>query len=72
MAWTSDSAMLTVVRDALDLLGRGVVKSYRIGDRDLTRLDLAELRDWEKDLLKRTTGTTVRRGIALARIHRPS
>lgn len=70
MAYTTDAALLQDIRDAIQALVVGRVKSYRIGDRNFDYNDLSELRDLERDWSQRVALATDG-GLAVASFHRP-
>lgn len=49
MPYTDDTALLQTIRNALFALIDGGVASYRIGDREFTKLDLDDLRAMERE-----------------------
>lgn len=72
MAYTTDAALLADVRDAIQKLVSGAVQEYRIGQRNVTYLDLDDLRKMEADLVRKTATPAERSGVALARFRRAS
>ncbi len=72
MAYTTDAALLADVRDAIQKIVSGGVGEYRVGQRTVTYLDLADLRKMEADLDRKTATPAVRSGRALVRFRRAS
>lgn len=70
MAYTTDEALLAVIRNTLSDMAANPLQSYRIGGKTFEYKDLDSLRAWEKDLLARIESVNTSGGVVYASFHR--
>lgn len=67
----SNASLLAMIEAAIEALLTGGAQSYSIGDRSVTKLDLAQLLE-ERRLLQQAVNRESQGAFRLARIRRPN